>query len=132
VATFYFVSAAILLILETGMKVRDGFSMRGAFAVYGLALACAILGVGIELAREWARIGSGVLGVVLASLALVLGVLITLANRWDSGMILALVIWAVMLFAPWVVVAIYSFLPSTKVHFAEVRNAKDRARAVMS
>lgn len=99
----------------------------------GIAVGCFGLGVGIETAREWARKMCGTLGAVLA----VYFIWFTVVHVWMDfvrhpswGFLPVIVFWTVVFPALWTAVAIYCFLPSTRRHFAEVREAHARARAV--
>ncbi len=99
---------------------------------FGVALACIGLGVGVELGREWARWSSGILGLAAGAFSMLMTVMmiadVILTPHWD--LILIIGIWVPLFPGLSIAVAVYCFLPSTRRHFAEVRQAQGRARAV--
>jgi hypothetical protein len=124
----YFVWAAAWLAIGAYNWNGPGLFGRTPFP-FGLGLILVCIGVGIEFTREGARLTSGIVGGLLAASGVWFESLLVITNRWDPWMILALAIWAVVWPIPWLVVSAYSFLPSTRAHFADVRKAKAGAIA---
>ena len=123
VATFYFFWAAAWFAI--GAYNWNGPSLFGRSSFpFGLALMFAFVGVGIELGRERIRMLSGIAAGLLAAFGMWFGSLIVITNTWRTGTILALATWAVLWVIPWLVASAYSFLPSTRAHFEDVRKAK--------
>jgi hypothetical protein len=105
---------------------------RSHWRFIGVALACVMLGVGIEQGREWARWFSAALGLLVGALSLwVTGWMIADAihgPRWDLALVIG--VWVLLAPGPSIAAAVYCFLPATRNHFASVREARARARAV--
>jgi hypothetical protein len=128
-ATLFFLLSA--LPLGIWMAVRPDPEPR-TYMNYGVpALICIGLGVGIERAQDWARCLSGVLSVLIVVISLYPTMeMISHSSRPIGGISVLVVLWVLFVPVLWTIVAIYCFLPSTRRHFAEVREARARVRAV--
>jgi hypothetical protein len=129
-ATLFFLLGAIFMFL--GLHHWTDPSPRSSWRFVGVALACGVLGVGVELGRDWARWLAGVLGVLVGAFSMwITGWMIAdIIRRPDLASALFTGLW--ILFVPGlsIAAAVYCFLPATRKHFADVREARARARAV--
>jgi hypothetical protein len=130
IAFLFFMLGALAIWVGLRRWSTSSFS-RSCFAV-GIGLGCVGLGVGIELAREWARRACGYLGAIVAAF-LVWQTTVNIVMdfvRSPSWSLLPMIGLLILVFpALWTAVAIYCFLPSTRRHFAEVREHGARVRA---
>ena len=122
----------ILGVLFTVLWVQNWtyLSARTTCELLGLALAFTGLGVGVELGREWARWFSGALGLLVGAPSMwfagwmIAGVIGT--QEW--GLKLLTGVWVLLVPGLSIAAAVYCFLPTTRKHFADVREARARAR----
>ena len=116
----YFCTAVILVI--AGLNGWDSAEPWRRAGVVTLGITCVLLGLGLKQAREWARLSSGALCLIVAGVEVWYEATGVQAWGWDLAR--AMVLRSLVYVIPWLAVAVYSFLPSTRAHFADAHNAR--------
>jgi hypothetical protein len=119
----------------TWFSLRPPDALAGVPLWRGLALPAVflVLGVGIWRASEWARWAAGILSIVEAGACLV-SVVFYLSRHGDlaSGPLLAALVMAFFFVLFFGSIAVYLLRPTTGKLFAQIREARTRARAMPS
>jgi hypothetical protein len=114
-----FTTAAGIALLVVGATAEDKLD---AWLGWMSGVGLIVLNVGIWFAFEWARIGYGILGLVLCGIAVF--TLATGERKLNLDTIDKPILWGL--------IAIFAFLPSTKRQFARANAALDTNDALGS
>lgn len=123
VATLLFAKAAAS---ATAMLGTGAFASPPWFAI-SMMLLWASVGVGVWRAAEWGRRSCMIVGLAMHGYLLACSVTAMRMFVDDRPWIVVSTVTFVMLVCPYVLLAIYGVLPSTRKHFADVRAAAIRS-----